>query len=117
MMIKGAGKKYVTIGLAILLIGIITASLVYRGTITSRITGAATGVKEITEAQAATKLISYLNTKYGDAQFFRSEDLGIIYLVVVMHDKQQYDFYVTKDGKYFTNTMEELEENPENNAE
>ncbi len=103
--------KFLTLALAVLVIGIIAASLIYRGTITSRITGDVTGNREkvLTEAEAATILLNYLNTKYGDAKFFRSEDLGSIYLVIVEHDKQQYTFFVTKDGEYFSNMMEKIE--------
>ena len=102
-------KRYLTIAFAFLVVGVIAASLVYRGSITSRITGSVTGSeKAMTESEVATKLVNYLNIKYGDAKFFRSEDLGSIYHIVVEHDKQNYDFYATKDGKYFSNSMEQL---------
>ena len=104
-------KRFLTLGVALLVFGIITMSLIYRGSLTSRITGAA--VKEesktISESEAANRLIEYLNLKYGDARFFRSEDLGSIYKIVVGHGKETYDCYMTKDGKYFSNAMEKIE--------
>lgn len=114
---KGAGtsvrsnrRKYITLGIAVLVVGIIAASLAYRGSITSRITGDVTKESQIlTEAEAVAILVDYLNVRYGDAKFFRSEDLGSIYFVVIEHGKQQYNFYITRDGRYFTNSMERIE--------
>jgi hypothetical protein len=106
---KGATKKYILAITLVLLVGIITASMAYRGSITSRITGEATkGGGIVTEGEAATMLIKHLQEKYGEAKFFRSQDLGSLYLIVVEHDGEQFNFYVSKDGKYFSNTIEEI---------
>jgi len=110
-------RRYLTLGLALLIVGVVAASLVYRGSITSKITGEAVGnQRPLTESEVATKLVDYLNAKFGDAKFFRSEDLGSIYLIVVEHGGQNYDFYATKDGMYFSNSMEELSYSPPSNS-
>ena len=72
--------------------------------ITSRITGETI----LTESQAVNTLVEYINTKYGSAEFYRSEDLGNVYLVVLKREGQEYNFYVTRDGKYFTTLLEEI---------
>ncbi len=99
----GNKRKILALSAMVLVIGVITASLVYRGSITSRITGDATkGVNQyLTEQQASNKLINYYNLALkGGVKFVRSNDLGSAYEVVLEKDKQQQVFYITKDGKY-----------------
>ncbi len=96
-------RKILAISAMILVIGIISASLVYRGSITSRITGEATkeNLPHLTEQEATNKLINYYNLALkGGVKFVRSNDLGSVYEVVLEKDKQQQVFWISKDGKY-----------------
>ena len=104
---KVVGKrKYITLGIAFLLVGIIAASLIYRGNLIGKITGNAV-VKDnsnyITEQQASNKLLNYYNIALkGGVTFVRSQDLVMVYEVVLEKEKQQQVFYITKDGKYLS---------------
>ncbi|MEK6918467.1 MAG: hypothetical protein AABW73_00330 [Nanoarchaeota archaeon] len=108
---SGGRRKVLTLIGVFLVVGLLSVILLYRGGITSKVTGEVVkdNVDPISESDAVNRLVSFLNTKYGDAKFFRSEDLGSVYLVVIEHDGQKYDFFITKDGRYFSNFMEKLE--------
>ena len=103
---KSNKRKFLVLVLAVLVVGLIAASLLYRGSITSRITGEAVkdsnGEKTITESEASNKLLESLNKKYGEVKFFSSEDLGSIYLIIVEKDGQRGGYFVTKDGKFYS---------------
>ena len=111
---KPKRERMLTLGTAIIVVGmLIIIIILYRGNLTAKATGNTikdNQIKKIlTESEASTKLVEFLNKKYGDAKFYRSEDLGSLYLVVIKHEKQNYDFFITKDGNYFSNSIEKIE--------
>ena len=99
-------RKIFTLLVALSIIGIITMALVYRASITSKVTGEAiksnSESKTISEAEAANKLLELLNKKYGGVRFFSSENLGSIYLIIVIKDETRAGFFVTNDGKFYS---------------
>ena len=53
----------------------------------------------ISEQEAGKNLVNYFK---GKVSYVSSEDIGNMYKVVVEYQGEEYPFYVTKDGKYYT---------------
>ncbi len=98
---KGVEKnpwKIVAIILAI--VSAILLFLLFRGGITGNITGSA-----INSGDAAQKIIDFAKSRGADATLVEVNDLSGLYEVVVSIQGQQLPLYVTKDGKYFSQSL------------
>ena len=56
----------------------------------------------ISEGDAASTLVDYLNAQTGGGvEFVSSEDMGDLYKIMVSYQSDQIPVYITKDGEYF----------------
>lgn len=66
---------------------------------------------KVSPEDAGEKIVAFLNSKAdGNVNYISSEDLGNIYEVTVSYLGQEIPVYVTKDGKYFVQTVVPLSE-------
>jgi len=83
--------KFVSIILGISVIVLLV--IVFKGGLTGNVVGG---------QDAAGTLVDYLNTKTGGGVEFDSvKDLGSLYEVVILYEKDEIPVYITKDGKYY----------------
>ena len=105
-------RKALTIMAVVLVFGIIASAMIYKGSITSRVTGDTVkdNAETLTAVEAANKLTDFLNKKYGynDVKFLSTKDLGSMYMIIITHAEKEYAYYVTKEGKYYTETIEKI---------
>lgn len=97
-------KKFFVIITALLLVSVVAATIIYKSEVTTNLTGQTIkeGGGQITESEAANKLLGLLNEKYGGVEFYSSEDLGSIYLIIVEKNGERAGFFVTNDGKFYS---------------
>jgi hypothetical protein len=79
----------------------------------------ATG-KIVSEKQASENLLNFLNTQTGGGvEYVSSETDGLLYKVTVSYNSQNIPVYVTRDGKYYVQSVANLEDsnNPSNTSD
>ncbi|MEM4230592.1 MAG: thioredoxin domain-containing protein, partial [Candidatus Pacearchaeota archaeon] len=94
-----------TVVLSIVLVVIIGFSL--NGPLTGNI---------ISEKEASEKLVNYVNTiADSEVGYVSSKDLGSFYEVRVSYQGQEIPLYITKDGKYWTSMLQQMQSSPLSN--